>query len=305
MTIIAPPNQSETAIEIYGSVVIIPDIVDLPLRPARSHNDKPAVLRVTTSPVAEPVYTQQLDDVVSLSYRDGVISVQSEKDLGPRAMEHYIVDHAIPRGLTLLGKLVLHGAGVVNSASRLGALLVGDSGAGKSTTSTFLSKNGWQILGDDAVGLYVNQSVCTMHPAYPSVRLATNSTTSRLVDKNQTEKATLVAEYTSKTRISLDPENYNMQPTRLSHIVLLARDIEFNVKYCGSAETCKILVQHTFFPPAANRAALSRLELLKPYAEALSGYVVDYPRDFEGLELLNRFLSELRIPEPKLSGLSP
>ena len=47
----------------------------------------------------------------------------------------------------------LHAVGLVNSG--VGVLIVGDSGAGKTTTGLALIRNGWSYLSDDAIGLRV------------------------------------------------------------------------------------------------------------------------------------------------------
>ena len=63
---------------------------------------------------------------------------------------HLLLDHVIPRVISLRGDLMLHAAGAVGP-SGLAHLFLGRAGAGKSTLVTSLALSGWQLLDDDSV----------------------------------------------------------------------------------------------------------------------------------------------------------
>ena len=65
------------------------------------------------------------------------------------AMLRRIVHHVISHILSLNGRLVAHGAAVGRSGGAV--LLLGGSGAGKSTSAYLASLAGWSLLGDDLI----------------------------------------------------------------------------------------------------------------------------------------------------------
>ncbi|MCA1634726.1 MAG: ATP-binding protein [Acidobacteria bacterium] len=62
-----------------------------------------------------------------------------------------IVFNAVMAALRRCGLFELHGGGVVEPASGIGALFIGPSGSGKSTLTMQLAASGWQYLSDDTL----------------------------------------------------------------------------------------------------------------------------------------------------------
>lgn len=62
-----------------------------------------------------------------------------------------IVFNAVMTAMRRCGLFELHGGGVVESASGVGALFIGPSGSGKSTLTMQLAASGWQYLSDDTL----------------------------------------------------------------------------------------------------------------------------------------------------------
>ena len=87
----------------------------------------------------------------------------------PREMEqHLLLDHVLPLVLARRGRLVLHGA--VVSRHGKAAVLMGASGAGKSTFTAFAWQQGWTVGGDDGAVLYATDPPA-VEPTYATVRL--------------------------------------------------------------------------------------------------------------------------------------
>ncbi|MBA3242888.1 MAG: hypothetical protein H0T60_16830 [Acidobacteria bacterium] len=62
-----------------------------------------------------------------------------------------IVFNAVMAALRRCGLFELHGGGVVDPTSGVGALFIGPSGSGKSTLTMQLAASGWQYLSDDTL----------------------------------------------------------------------------------------------------------------------------------------------------------
>ena len=76
---------------------------------------------------------------------------------------HLLVDHVLPRVVSLRGDLMLHAAGAVGPSG--GAhLVLGPAGAGKSTIVTSLTTHGWSLLDDDSIRVTRAENDCTTTP---------------------------------------------------------------------------------------------------------------------------------------------
>lgn len=86
--------------------------------------------------------------------------------------QHLLFDHVLPLVLARRGRLVLHGGVVARDGA--GAVLVGPTGAGKSTLAAHLWSRGWAVGGDDGavVGLGANLAV---EPTYATVRITSDA----------------------------------------------------------------------------------------------------------------------------------
>jgi hypothetical protein len=89
-------------------------------------------------------------------------------------VEHALLDHVLPRVVSIRGDLALHAGGVVTPADDA-LLFVGASGAGKSTLVTSLALDGWRLLDDDGIRVVDDDSTLLAMPGYASVRLRDDS----------------------------------------------------------------------------------------------------------------------------------
>jgi hypothetical protein len=99
-------------------------------------------------------------------------TVVFDRDLPDEMEQHLLFDHVLPLVLARDGRLVLHG-GVVSRGGR-GAVLVGATGAGKSTLTAFAWQQGWTVGGDDGSVLFTTDPP-TVEPTYATLRLTPTS----------------------------------------------------------------------------------------------------------------------------------
>jgi hypothetical protein len=74
-----------------------------------------------------------------------------------------VLANAVQIALRRCGVYKLHAAGVVKPASDEGALIIGDTGCGKSTLTIELASHGWRYLSDDALTLCENSDLVEAH----------------------------------------------------------------------------------------------------------------------------------------------
>ena len=108
------------------------------------------------------------ENVAIVEVHDGDGRVVFDRPLAPDMEQHLLLDHVLPLALARRGEVVLHGA-VVSLGDRA-AVLVGPTGAGKSTLTAFLWQQGWTVGGDDGAVLRLGPPA-TAEATYPTVRL--------------------------------------------------------------------------------------------------------------------------------------
>jgi hypothetical protein len=74
-----------------------------------------------------------------------------------------LVSHAVAAAVRRCGLYDLHGACVIEPASRKGVLFVGPSGSAKSTLAAQLANSGWGYLSDDSLLLYGDEGGSRVH----------------------------------------------------------------------------------------------------------------------------------------------
>ncbi|NNF52813.1 MAG: hypothetical protein HKN03_00075 [Acidimicrobiales bacterium] len=281
----------------YGRVVDLPH-VDLPLVPAPLTD--PPVVTIAVGIPSSPGALHELDEAVSLHIADATsagsvrVTVVPRGSLGPRSLEHYIVDHAIPTALTVVGDLVLHAA-AVQSPGGVGFLLSGASGAGKSTTSAHLSRAGWTVLSDDGVRLDVAGGTVAMWSSYAGIRLHTD-----VLDHDELsvlDVGDVVAEYGTKRRVQPHVNSDPTVPATAAWFVELGDDGPVGIEPLGSAAVCSRMTEQMFFPSAGPADAFRRLDLVAPLAECLRGVRLSFPRTSAGVQEAVSALTDL-VGEP-------
>lgn len=111
-------------------------------------------------------------DLAWVEVRDADRTVAFDRPLPPDMEEHLLLDHVLPLVLARDGHIVLHG-GLI-SLDRRGAVVIGASGAGKSTVIAFAWQQGWTVGGDDGT-VVVPSSPPRGEPTYSTIRLSAAS----------------------------------------------------------------------------------------------------------------------------------
>jgi hypothetical protein len=113
----------------------------------------------------------EIVDVADVEVDDATSTITVDRELDPEMEQHLIFDHVLPLLLARLGGIVLHGA-VISREGR-GIVLIGKTGAGKSTLTAFAWQQGWTVGGDDGAVLHPEEVAA--EPTYSTVRLTTEA----------------------------------------------------------------------------------------------------------------------------------
>lgn len=111
-------------------------------------------------------------DLAWVEVRDVTSTVAFDRPLPPDMEEHLLLDHVLPLVLARDGHTVLHGG--LMSLDGTGAVVIGASGAGKSTMIAFAWQQGWTVGGDDGT-VVVPSSPPRAEPTYSTIRLSAAS----------------------------------------------------------------------------------------------------------------------------------
>lgn len=111
---------------------------------------------------------------------------------------HLLLDHVLPRALTRLDRIVLHGSCVALD-ERGCVAIIGRSGSGKSTLAASLMTRGCCVVADDCVVVQRQGGVPLVAPAYPGLRLTDSSV--RMCGAHGLELLGSVSRFSEKTRM--------------------------------------------------------------------------------------------------------
>ncbi len=84
-------------------------------------------------------------------------------------LSHQIADSVIPLVLSINGRLVFHGAGLMTARGCVAVL--GPSMAGKSTLTAHWASKGGEFVSDDWFALDLTSDLVSVSPSHPSIRL--------------------------------------------------------------------------------------------------------------------------------------
>lgn len=150
--------------------------------------------------------------------------------------------------LSLRGITCLHAAAVVINGNAV--VFMGDSSAGKSTLAATFAKNGFAILSDDIVAITTQDDHFMIQPAYPRVRLWSNSVIALYDNAEALPRIaplhpTWDKRYLDLTKLGL----YQSQPLKLSAIYLIGDRQLHNtprVELMGEKEKMIHLIRNTY-----------------------------------------------------------
>jgi len=104
-----------------------------------------------------------------VDYRGREIICEAPEGLPPATIRHLLLDHVIPRTLSLLGIEALHATAVLTPYGV--CAFTGATGVGKSTLAASFHLAGYPVLSDDCLVLSQDDDPILATPAYPGVRL--------------------------------------------------------------------------------------------------------------------------------------
>ena len=162
-------------------------------------------------------FREMADFLVGADGRE--VAVSPLPDLPPATLRHLLLDQLMPFVLSQGGDAVLHGSGVeVRGAA---VVLLGESGAGKSTMAAALCANGHPLLSDDVAILRPDGDGARVIPSYPGLRLWPED--GPPAGLRGPEEGPAVAHYTTKVRVPAAGLRGGaaVRPVPLGRIVLL------------------------------------------------------------------------------------
>ncbi len=171
---------------------------------------------------------------------------------------HLVLDHVLPRVITLRGDEMLHASGAVSPAC--GAhLFLGPTGTGKSTLSIALALAGWLLLDDDGVRVERTDGRLFAHPGYEIARLLPDSLAAVLPG---VEPGKPMSRGHPKRRLVIDGDRLKMSeaPAVLDAIHLLQRGTQGAavLEQLPFGEAIGVLAAHRFHASASHdRRALA------------------------------------------------
>ncbi|MEV7398558.1 hypothetical protein [Aeromicrobium sp. NPDC092404] len=212
-----------------------------------------------------------------LSTETSVIVVDASGTDDLDHVAHLVIDHVVPQWLAMRGDLVLH-AGAVQAPSGRVVAFVGESGRGKSTTTTALSQIGWGFVADDACRLVRTAAGHDVVPSYPGVRLLAESRAALVPDLPSRP----MADGAAKHRVTPNLQAAADRPVPLSLVVELGADSALQTHRMSLSDATACLARHSFYLAAAEESLAAQTFLL---ASALALDVpclrVDFPRRWD------------------------
>lgn len=192
---------------------------DLPLA-HHSRSDNPEDPSVHEHWTVDGLVIEFPDTAMFSLGRDSITLLQSSTD-DPDLVAHLLLDHVIPRLVSLRGDLMLHAAGAVGPSGRA-QLFLGPSGMGKSTLVTALAAAGWPLLDDDGIRVIRHNGSWHAVPGYAGVRLFPDSAEA-VVPQLSAERP--MAKGHPKRRYTVDGSALRMadDPAPIGHIFVVER----------------------------------------------------------------------------------
>lgn len=222
-------------------------------------------------------------DIALTETADGVVTF--DRELPSEMEQHLLLDHILPLVLARRGALVLHGAVIGHGDDSV--VLVGATGAGKSTLTTFAWQKGWTVGGDDGA-VITPGTPCTVEPTYPTIRLAPASVDLLGIDPS------LETSVIGKTRIDR-PHEFRLQSTTLQVVAILEPVAE---GASARFRPLEVIEAHARLFGATFHADLSRSRMLPGVIDGLAAVVentvvghLDVPRGLDGLEAAEAVLA--------------
>ena len=226
-------------------------------------------------------------------FRDGVTLLTDLCD-DPDMVAHLLLDHILPRVVSLRGDLMLHSAGAVGPSGRAHVFL-GPTGAGKSTLATALAAGGWPLLDDDGIRVVERDSGPHAVPGYGGVRLLPDSAAAVL---SGVPAGRPMSRGHDKRRFAVDGTHLAMaaSPALIAAIYVLQRaeGEQASVERMGLSEALTAIIEQTFHfadePQAITRKAFEQASAL---ATAVPVWRLHNPSGLHRLDTTKAMIAQL------------
>lgn len=227
-------------------------------------------------------------------FRTKTITLVAASTDDPATLGHLLYDHVIPRVMSAIAPLVLHGS-LVRMKTGL-AVFSGETGAGKSTLGASLHARGDQLLGDDAVIVSEHGGVFFAEAVYPSLRLYPDSIGKILGEGIGTAPMALYSDKRHVTGILEEPVDSSPAPITC-FFTLRQGNGDPHVRRFSVRETCMAMIDQSFALVLQDVAAAStRMSAAAKLASRVPGFELTIPHDYECLprihELIDRCMTE-------------
>ena len=230
-----------------------------------------------------------------------ILMVPLNSHVSEQTLQHLAADQVLPKVLAHDGKRVLH-AGAVASGL-LCIAFVGKSGLGKSTLGISMARDGWALMGDDALVVAKEGGLFQCRAVKRSLRLLPDSVATFFPDGPVGQ---LVADYSSKSEFGYCLRgNETDLPVPLTAIFFLAKKTmgdAINLRRMNVAESCMGLICNSFLLDASDPLIAKRnLITASALATAVPAFELAYPRIYARLPdvhfAIRHQLSEIAAPE--------
>lgn len=238
------------------------------------------------------------------------IACDAREGIPAATIRHLLLDHVIPRTLSLLGIDALHATAILTPHGA--CAFAGPSGAGKSTLAASFHLAGYPVLSDDCLVLQEGNDAILVTPAYPGVRLGDDAATALFGDR---ECALPVAHHGPKRRVLTESHHGEFSPERtgLARIYNLVdasdADEEFGaavriVEAIPGREAFMSLVESAYRLDVTDRGLLARqFEFFERVASLVPVRRIRIPDDYSALPLIrDAILADLRIVSASETG---
>lgn len=220
---------------------------------------------------------------------------------------HLLLDHVLPRIISLRGDLMLHAAGAVGPSGRA-HLFLGATGAGKSTIVGALIANGWALLDDDGIRVTGAGNGFRAMPGTADVRLLPDSAAAVLPGVRPGRP---MSAGHSKRRYAVGEAKLHMAtdsaPIGGTYLLEPSSGTTSAAERLGFAEALDAIIEHAFHisgePSAITRQAFERASA---FAAVTPARRLRYPHGLDHLGATHELITELDgdyVPTPQSNGL--
>ncbi len=221
------------------------------------------------------------------------ITVGLKEGYDERLLRIFLLGSALGAVQYQLGYLPLHGGAIVANDGAI--IITGNSGAGKSTMTSTLVGLGYKYLTDDVSGVFMENSVPYVLPAYPQRKLIRDACISLGYDPD-----TLPVADKDRDKFAIrDPERWRDTPAPLSMILELVRAEEgqpLSVAPLNAIERIRVIKEclyRSFYHMENGIIPPREMKRLLEVASVAQMHTVYVPKDIDNIEKLAKQMAAL------------